>query len=187
MAKNQTKALDLKGLNIYHDRRHGTVYYDILTRNGYVILNQDVNKLLLNDMGFPIAILAYFLMQNMGQPSYVNTLVAIAAWAVCKLLFRILFLYRLPVVKNYVPEGGHKSFVERFAATYNRVQLIIVTVLGTMIFIATIAYVILGKITGFDMICLVILALIGLALAIICLMAIRKQDTTVPANKKKGK
>ena len=45
MPKNNiTKASDLSGLFIYQDPKKGTVYYDILTKKGYVLTSSDVKK-----------------------------------------------------------------------------------------------------------------------------------------------
>ena len=183
MANSQTKVQELKGLNIYHDRRHGTVMYDVLTKNGYVILNRDVKKLVLNDLGFPVAILVYFLSQNLKVDSYVGPLAAIAAYILCKLLFRFLYLYKLPVIKNYEPEGGKKGFIERFASIYNKTQLIIVAVLAIAIFIASMVMIYLKLFTGINMICMGIMGIAALCLGIISLLAIKQLQENQPTNK----
>ncbi|MCF0111570.1 MAG: hypothetical protein HUJ58_06700 [Erysipelotrichaceae bacterium] len=182
MANNQTKARDLKGINIYHDNHHGTVMYDFLTGNGYIITNPVVKKLVLNDAGLPIAILLYLVCTGLDVSPVVSLALGAAAYVLCKILFRVLVLYKQPEVKHYKrPE--HSGLIDRFATVYNKTQLILVAVMSLAITVVTVIYIIGEKLTGWYLYAMIAMGVAGLALAAVSFIASKKQPA--PAKKKK--
>ena len=61
MPKKLQRTKDLKGLFIYHDEHHGTVYYDIISRNGYILTNQDLKYYTLSIAFLPLAVILFYL------------------------------------------------------------------------------------------------------------------------------
>ncbi len=98
------KAKDLAGIFIYQDPKHGTIFYDIFTKKGYVLTSSDVRTYTLYTMMFPLSILIAFGAMSLFKLNYVTTaIVFVIAYLIGALAYRFLFFYKLPEAKNFKP------------------------------------------------------------------------------------
>ena len=142
-----TKASELSGLFIYQDPKRGTVFYDILTRKGYVLTSSDVKKYVLYSSTFSIAIAIAVLAHTLFHLpiSYAVILFAFI-YILSELIFRFTFFYKLPVAENWTP-NKKDNLVTSFAKNYSKARLIILIVL---LLILTILMPIYAKVSNLD-------------------------------------
>lgn len=127
MPKNVRKAKDLKGLNIYQDRHHGTVYYDFVTKNGYILCNEDVRKYILSVAFFPVAIVIFYFSLQLKLSTLTSALIAIGFYIIAQIVYRFAFLYKLPCVENY-NKSNNTNFIDNLSEKYSKPRLIVLIV-----------------------------------------------------------
>lgn len=94
----------LSGSNIYLDMYGDKVYYNIFDKNGYIISKQMENKFRLLYYRYYIICIVIILLGNYFH-TWLNTLlVGIGAIVLVELYFRLVFLKKLKVVKNFKRE-----------------------------------------------------------------------------------
>lgn len=147
MPKKLQRTKDLKGLFIYHDEHHGTVYYDIISRNGYILTNQDLKYYTLSIAFLPLAVILFYLLLQIKLSTVTSLLISLAFYVLAHIIYRIAFLYRLPCVKNYSAKkpGG---IIDNLTNTYSKPRLAVLAIFATALVILTAAYALTSDFTG---------------------------------------
>lgn len=127
MPRNIQKASELKGLFIYHDKHHGTVFYDILTRNGYILTSKDVKTYNLSIAFLPIAVIIFYFAIQFKLSTVVSVLIALGAYIIAELVYRFAFLYKLPCVEHYQVTKDN-SILNNLTKTYSKQRLIVLAI-----------------------------------------------------------
>lgn len=179
MARRVIKTKDLSGLNIYQDPKRGTIFYDPLTRKGYILTSSDVNTYTMYTAMLPICILAGFGISALLSFNYVTSFVIfIVLYIICAILFRIFFFYKLPVAEKWHPYKKEKIYIS-MARNFTKGRLI---ALILMLLALTIMMPMYGKIENFDqnnmIACYLIAAvtLVGTIISTIALITKYKYD-----------
>ena len=174
MPKKVQKAKDLKGLFIFHDENHGVVYYDLLTRNGYILTNDDVRWYTFSISFLPLSvILLYGLVQfnfNMLQA----ICLAVCFYILAQILFRVLFLYKLPCVEKYSIKKK-KRIVDNLADTYSKPRLIALVVLLLALDVLMSIYVYTSEFTGITLYALWAIILVTYIFTITIAIALKRK------------
>lgn len=114
MAQNNN--INITGRNIYSDNHGQTVFYDYLTKTGYIIDEKDKNKFYLYKNRFILVIIAMIL----GSSYFPNVVyVILTGAAICiiaELLFRVSFLRSLRVAKKFNRDSS-KTMLEATIAS----------------------------------------------------------------------
>ena len=119
------KARDLAGIFIYQDPKHGTIFYDIISRKGYILTSSDVRTYTFYTMTFPLCILLAFGTMSLFSLSYISGfIIFVAFYLLAALAFRFLFFYKLPVAYNFRPVKKESVFLY-LARGYSSTRLII--------------------------------------------------------------
>ena len=71
------KAKELNGLFIYQDKYHGTVYYDIFTRNGYILSNDDIRYYTLSVAFIPLTVALFYFATQFKIDTYISLLISL--------------------------------------------------------------------------------------------------------------
>ncbi len=96
--------LSLAGNNIYLDRYGDRVYYNVFDKNGYVVSEQVEQKFRLFYYRYSTIFIVMILLGDYFN-SFQNTLlVALVAGVLIELYFRLVFLKKLKVIKNFKRE-----------------------------------------------------------------------------------
>lgn len=141
------KASDLNGLFIYQDPKKGTIFYDILTRKGYVLTSSNVRKYILFSSSFSIALVIAILGYTLFQLKIVPTLIVfVLAYLLLEIFFRVTFIYKLPVADNFKTFKKDNIFMS-LAKNYSATRLIILIVL---LLVLTILMPLYAKIANLD-------------------------------------
>lgn len=97
------------GINIYKDSRNRTVYFDRLTKDGYVITAHNVNQYNFYSKRFLIPLIAFALLSTLNVGGYKlgfgkAALICLGIIIVMEYLFRFRFLKSLTTIPNFRPE-----------------------------------------------------------------------------------
>lgn len=170
--RKQTKASELKGMNIYQDPKHGTVYYDWLTRKGYQLTTSDVKWYQISQGFLPIAVIvAYVCNVLIHLTLSASIIIGLIAYVLMKMVFRLKFLNTLPFVENYKKSNKDNIF-QNAAKNYSKQRLAVLAILAVALVGCTIAYILLEKPTGTAMIGMYVLLIAAVAMAIYSIVAL---------------
>ena len=148
MAKRRTiKADELKGIFIHQQpEKNRTVFYDIFTRKGYILTNEEAPSFIFYTSLIPMAIIAGFLCIEIFEASATTAvIVGVVLWLLAEILFRVLYFYKLPEAKNFTPTKKDNLFVG-MAKTYNMTRLIMLFVMLAALSVVMFFY---GKMQGY--------------------------------------
>lgn len=179
MPKKIRKASDLGGLNIYQDPKKGTVLYDWLTKKGYQLTTSDVGKYSLSQAFLPVAIVLIYVLVTMFKLEWIpSIIIAVIAYIVMKIVYRITFLNKLPFVENYSRPDDGNIFINA-SKKYTKIRLILLIILALALIGVTIAYLLTSKLVGLEkygIIALIVAAVAMLGFAVIALIIKNKDN-----------
>lgn len=147
MPKKIQKATDLKGLFIYHDEHHGTVYYDLITRNGYILTSRDVKGYTLSVSFIPLTAVVFYFCLHFKLNTIISVLIALGFYILLQAIYRITFLYKLPCVENYNIKK-RKSLSENLMKNYSKQRLIVLVIFLVLLVGTMVAYILTSGFTG---------------------------------------
>lgn len=139
--KRPGKIQDLNGANIYHDPKHGTVYYDPFTKRAFNLTSSDLQKCLIYTAILPVAVLiALALVTFMNVDLILSIAIGIGVYVLSEILFRVCYFYKLPEIDNYKPIKKEDSYIVSFAKKYSPQRLIVLAILMVLIAVCTFIY-----------------------------------------------
>lgn len=166
------KASDLSGLFIYQDPKRGTVYYDILSRKGFILTSSDVKTYTLYTAMLPLCMIAALLCTSFFHITYVSALlIFIALYLLAAIAFRIFFFYKLPEAENWKPRKRDNIIVS-MATNFSKARLIILIFLLLALTVLMPAYAVIEKLDGFNLYASYILAFLTAIGSIIAFLAL---------------
>lgn len=176
MRRKQLKASDLKGLFIYQDKKHGTIYYDIFTHNGYILTASDTSTYTMSAIFIPAAIVIFYVLITFNVPTVIGIIISVVAFIIMQVIYRFKFLYKLPCISNY-QRTKRNGLSETLANNCTKVRLVVLTILAFALTGACIGYIIIKKPIGAELIGLIILGIISICLIVITLNAFKYKKT----------
>ena len=145
------KASDLSGFSIFQDPKRGTVFYDIVSRKGYILTTSDVRMYTLYTSMLPLSIICACLAMSMFNLGYVSTILIFAAiYLLAFMAFRFTFFWKLPEAERWKPVKKESVFLY-LARGYSKNRLIILIFLLLAISILMPLYAIIENRTGIDL------------------------------------
>lgn len=94
----------LTGRNIYLDKRNRTVYYDIFTKNGYVIPKEDEKKMFLYKNRLPIVLLASILSIDTFFDVTIATIFGVVLFIAIELFYRLSIFKKFKISSSFTRE-----------------------------------------------------------------------------------
>lgn len=170
--RNEKKASELKGLNIYQDPKHGTVLYDWLTKKGYQLTTSDVKTFGLSQAFLPVAIVLTFFCYSTLKLNFIpSILIGAIAYFVMRLIYRIKFLNNLPFIDNYKkPDNG--NIFKNMANNYSKIRLITLLILAVALVGVTGSYLILNSPQGNEKITIIFLLIASIFVMLLALISL---------------
>ena len=173
--RNDIKASELSGLFIYQDPKKGTIFYDILTRKGYVLTSKDVKKYVLYTSLFPISVLVSIFVMSTFKLSFVQTALVFAGiYLIGAIYARFMFFYKLPVADKWKP-FKKESIVSQLANNYSSTRLIILLILLLLLTVMMPIYPSVTEMNTLNQYACYILSGVTAVFAILTIMALIKQ------------
>lgn len=125
------RSADLNGVNLYQEKKR-TVYYDIFTKNGYIINNAEARTYLLYSARYATAALIGCLVFYINNNLLICLGVALAVLVVLEVLFRKTYLYKLPEIKNY-QRPAKAGYIAETAEKESYLRIILLIVCGVLL------------------------------------------------------
>ena len=121
------------GFNIYKDKRNRDIYYDVFTKEGYVITPEFVNKMNFYQKRLIIPIVIFALTYTVDLLGFKFGVIgasvfAIIAFVALEYLFRFRFLKSMIILPNFVP-NKKENYFHQLAASTNLSSLVLKGVL----------------------------------------------------------
>lgn len=174
MPKNIKKSKELKGLFIHQDKYHGTVYYDIFTKNGYILSDEDVKLYTWSIAFLPLTVILFYFLLQFGIETYTSLAISIGFYIIAQIIYRFMFLYKLPCVEKYNKEKNG-NIIDSLTSQYSKPRLIVLLVFLIALIGVTIAYILTSEFTGIIRIALWVLVGLTFIFFIIILIALTKK------------
>ena len=141
------KASDLSGIFIHQDPKRGTIYYDVLSRKGYILTSSNVRMYSLYSAMLPLCIIAATLSVSLFGLNYLSAAILfVALYLLAAVAFRYFFFYKLPVAERWKPVRTESIFMF-FARGYSKQRLIVLIILLLLLGILMPLY---GRIENFE-------------------------------------
>lgn len=147
------KAKELNGLFIYQDKYHGTVYYDIFTKNGYILSNDDIRYYTLSVAFIPLTVALFYFTTQFKIDTYISLLISLGFYIIVQLIFRFAFLYKLPCVENYNKERNENIF-DNLISNYSKQRLLLIIIFLAALTVVTLIYILINNFKGIALIAL---------------------------------
>ncbi len=128
---NNIRSADLNGMMLYQEKKR-TVYYDIFTKNGYIINNAEARTYLLYSARYAMAALIACAVYYATNNLVAMLLSGIAAVAVSEVLFRKAFLYKLPLIKNY-DRPKKPGYIQEMSDNESYFKIILLIIVGILL------------------------------------------------------
>ena len=173
------KANDLTGLFIYQDPKRCTIFYDIITRKGYIITSSDVKTYTIYSAMLPLAIIVAFLIGSLFNLSTLSSfIIFLALFVLYEGAFRIMFFYKLPVAEKWKPVKK-ENIIMYLARGYSETRLLILIVMLILLSILMPLYANSEHFSGLNLYVVygvTIVTFIGAIISIIALITKKKNN-----------
>ena len=170
---------EINGLFIYHDPKKGCVYYDIVTKNGYVLSRSDYPSF---GKFTTLKILSlasiYLFVQLFSVELWLAAVIGVGLFIAIEVIFRKTFIYNMPVIENYKPIKKDRLYVS-MAKNMGMIRLIITSVIAIITATLIIIYAEIEQYEGLNKIVTYIISLVIFTLFVNGIMAInvkRKEE-----------
>ena len=145
------KASDLSGMYIYQDPKRGTIFYDIITRKGYILTSSDVKTYTIFTAMLPLCLVLALGMLSLFPNNYVIPVICfLLMFITYQVLFRILFFYKLPVAENWHPLKRENIFIS-MARNFSKPRLLLLIGMLTVLSILMPIYTKMQNLSGINL------------------------------------
>lgn len=169
----------ISGFNVYKDRKNRDIYYDMITKKGYVITKDDMGQFNFYSRRLFVPIIALILLAplKIGGVEIGFTkaaIISLVLMIITELFYRFRFLRSLKVVPNFQPEK-RSGYIEQLSNSAEKSNLIIRSLLYIALSILVLVF---GYLSGFDniewIICIVV-SVCAAVMGIINVLAVIKK------------
>ena len=145
------KASDLSGMYIYQDPKRGTIFYDIITRKGYILTSSDVKTYMIFTAMLPLCLVLALGMLSLFPNNYVIPVICfLVMFITYQVLFRVLFFYKLPVAENWHPLKRENIFIS-MARNFSKPRLLLLIGMLTVLSILMPIYTKMQNLSGINL------------------------------------
>ncbi len=145
------KASDLSGMYIYQDPKRGTIFYDIITRKGYILTSSDVKTYTIFTAMLPLCLVLALGMLSLFPNNYVIPVICfLVMFITYQVLFRVLFFYKLPVAEKWHPLKRENIFIS-MARNFSKPRLLLLIGMLTVLSILMPIYTKMQNLSGINL------------------------------------
>ena len=172
---NRNTNEEINGLFIYHDPKKGCVYYDIISKNGYVMSRSDYQSYSKFSFLKLLSIVSiYLFVQFFSIELWLAAVIGIGLFIAIEVIFRKTFIYNMPVVENYKPIKKDRLYVS-MAKNMSMGRLIITTLVAITASTLIIIYARMENFEGLNLIVTYLMALVMFAMFVNGIIAMSVQ------------
>ncbi len=158
---------ELKGFNIYQDKKGRTVYYDWISKNGYIIPESKYNSYTNYSIRLVISVLVGYLSALFLDNNYLaGTLIGLSTYIAYTFVFHKRFLSTLSIIPNF-KRPYRENYIDRNIKEMTKKRALSIVFVSLFLLVAIIANLLVN---GYDIFILVLS--IGLSLVAVGFMVV---------------
>ena len=158
---------ELKGFNIYQDKKGRTVYYDWISKNGYIIPESKYNSYTNYSIRLVISVLVGYLSALFLDNNYLaGTLIGLSTYIAYTIVFHKRFLSTLSIIPNF-KRPYRENYIDRNIKEMTKKRALSIVFVSLFLLVAIIANLLVN---GYDIFILVLS--IGLSLVAVGFMVV---------------
>lgn len=172
---SEEKKIEISGMNIYTDKKGRTVYYDFITKNGYIIPPNKYNSYTNYSIRLLVSVLVGYLSSLFLDNNYFyGFIVGVSTYIAYSFVFRKRFLSSLSVIPDF-KRPYKESYIDRNVKNTSKkknLSIVFVAMLLLPIIVLNLA------VSGYDTFTLILSIALGtmaLGFAIVHLIILKKQ------------
>lgn len=159
--------VELKGFSIYQDKKGRTVYYDWISKNGYIIPESKYNSYTNYSIRLVISVLVGYLSALFLDNNYLaGTLIGISTYIAYTFVFHKRFLSTLSIIPNF-KRPYRENYINRNIKEMTKKKALSIIFVSLFLLVAIIANLLVN---GYDIFVLVLS--IGLGLVAVGFMVV---------------
>ena len=159
--------VELKGFNIYQDKKGRTVYYDWISKNGYIIPESKYNSYTNYSIRLVISVLVGYLSALFLDNNYLaGTLIGLSTYIAYTFVFHKRFLSTLSIIPNF-KRPYRENYIDRNIKEMTKKRALSIVFVSLFLLVAIIANLLVN---GYDIFILVLS--IGLSLVAVGFMVV---------------
>ena len=136
---------------IYQDPKRGTIFYDIITRKGYILTSSDVKTYTIFTAMLPLCLVLALGMLSLFPNNYVIPVICfLVMFITYQVLFRVLFFYKLPVAEKWHPLKRENIFIS-MARNFSKPRLLLLIGMLTVLSILMPIYTKMQNLSGINL------------------------------------
>lgn len=144
---------ELRGLNIYNDKKGRTVYYDWFTKNGYVIPPNKYDNYTNYSIRFVVSVLVGFLSALFLKDNYLAGIaIGASTYIAYTFVFRRRFLNSLTIIPDF-KRPIKENYIDRNVVAMPKKRVISIILIAFFLVFAIAANAIIG---GYDIVMLIL-------------------------------
>lgn len=173
---NKYNSHNLKGNNIFFIKNNNqTVYYDWLTKNAYIITDNDALFFQTWQLRLPLSLIAIGFIMLFFDDMKLAIVIGLVLFIILSILFRVLFLKKLAINATF-KKPASKGLIRDIASKYSRNALLIIAMLFGSMGASLIINQIIRSINGTKQIVVYSLAAVSLVIVLFVIYVIRVKD-----------
>ncbi len=158
MQSNNNQKSVINGLFIYHDPKKGCVYYDFISKNGYILTKSDYSTYSKFSMLKLLSLTSiYLLIELLNFKLWQALITGISLFIIIEIIFRKTFIYKLPIIHNYQRCKKENIYVG-LSRNMSYPMLILSLLASLSLAILMVLYAYTEKYTGINLVCSYILS-----------------------------
>lgn len=169
---------ELRGFNIYQDKKGRTIYYDWISKNGYIIPENKYNSYTNYSIRLIVSVLVGYLSALFLEDNYLaGTLVGISTYIAYTFVFHKRFLSTLSIIPDF-KRPYRENYINRNVKEMTKKRAISIVFVALFLLVAIIANLLVN---GYDIFVLVLsigLGLVALGFMLIHIIILVKKGGT---------
>ena len=167
---------ELKGFNIYQDKKGRTVYYDWISKNGYIIPESKYNSYTNYSIRLVISVLVGYLSALFLDNNYLaGTLIGLSTYIAYTFVFHKRFLSTLSIIPNF-KRPYRENYIDRNIKEMTKKRALSIVFVSLFLLVAIIANLLVN---GYDIFILVLsigLSLVAVGFTVVHIIILVKKE-----------
>lgn len=167
---------ELKGFNIYQDKKGRTVYYDWISKNGYIIPESKYNSYTNYSIRLVISVLVGYLSALFLDNNYLaGTLIGLSTYIAYTFVFHKRFLSTLSIIPNF-KRPYRENYIDRNIKEMTKKRALSIVFVSLFLLVAIIANLLVNSYDIFILVLSIGLSLVAVGFMVVHIIILVKKE-----------
>lgn len=167
---------ELKGFNIYQDKKGRTVYYDWISKNGYIIPESKYNSYTNYSIRLVISVLVGYLSALFLDNNYLaGTLIGLSTYIAYTFVFHKRFLSTLSIIPNF-KRPYRENYIDRNIKEMTKKRALSIVFVSLFLLVAIIANLLVNGYNIFILVLSIGLSLVAVGFIVVHIIILVKKE-----------